>query len=138
MTKVCPTCKVEKFHSEYAKHAKRADGLQTECRECKRIRDAAYFQTNKEKILSDRQLNKDRNTACKYGISTEELLELKSKFNGKCHICREMEGEVVDHCHSSLNVRGWLCQSCNKALGFFRDNVDYMQRGIDYLQCRMV
>lgn len=138
MTKICPTCKTEKPYSEYAKHSRRADGLQPECKQCKRKRDAAYFQANRDKIMLDRQINKDRNTARKYGISEEELVALRAKFNGKCHVCQEQEGTVVDHCHKSQDVRGWLCHSCNKALGFFRDNVEYMQRGIDYLQCRMV
>lgn len=54
---------------------------------------------------------------------------------GTCAICQQaMEKPCVDHCHVSGAVRGLLCQSCNKGLGFFRDNTKLLLSGVRYLQ----
>ncbi len=41
---------------------------------------------------------------------------------------------VIDHCHESETFRGWLCHTCNRALGGFKDNVDILDRAITYLK----
>ena len=62
-----------------------------------------------------------------------------------CPICERGETEVagkgglrngawvIDHCHDTETFRGWLCHSCNRALGGFNDNVDILKRAIKYL-----
>ena len=62
-----------------------------------------------------------------------------------CPICyrtaEECQGEgnkkngawVVDHDHQTNQFRGWLCHSCNRNLGSFKDNPTLLQRAIDYL-----
>ena len=39
----------------------------------------------------------------------------------------------LDHCHVTGAFRGWLCISCNTAIGKLGDNVAGLQRAIDYL-----
>jgi hypothetical protein len=41
---------------------------------------------------------------------------------------------VVDHCHSSGEVRGLLCHNCNRALGLLKDSVDSLMRAARYLE----
>ena len=38
-----------------------------------------------------------------------------------------------DHDHSTDRFRGWLCHSCNHALGVVKDNVEQLQQLIDYM-----
>ena len=63
----------------------------------------------------------------------------------KCPVClcneSEAEGRggragswVLDHDHSTHEFRGWLCHSCNRALGGFHDNVPRILRAIDYIK----
>ena len=43
---------------------------------------------------------------------------------GTCEVCGDAPGKrglQFDHCHTSGNFRGWLCQHCNLALGHVRD-----------------
>jgi len=47
--KKCTICKKEKELSEFNKHPKRKDGLQSHCRECNRQRSRAYYKRNPEK-----------------------------------------------------------------------------------------
>ncbi len=40
---------------------------------------------------------------------------------------------VLDHNHSSGDVRGWLCESCNTGIGRFDDDPIIVGRAIDWL-----
>ena len=40
----------------------------------------------------------------------------------------------VDHCHETGKIRGLLCHNCNRALGLFKDNVEFLERAILYLK----
>ena len=41
---------------------------------------------------------------------------------------------VIDHCHDTEAFRGWLCHTCNRCLGGFKDNVNILKRAIKYLE----
>lgn len=79
----------------------------------------------------------------KYGISTEQWLQMFENQNHLCAICNE-EGFkldpnsknllVVDHCHTSGKVRGLLCHNCNRALGLFKDKISVVESAVQYLK----
>lgn len=50
-----------------------------------------------------------------------------------CAICREDKRLYRDHDHSTGLDRGYLCHNCNVGLGHFFDNVDNLQRAVEYL-----
>jgi len=52
----------------------------------------------------------------------------------ECQICRQEKILYVDHCHHTHQHRGWLCQSCNAALGHFKDSVEGLNKAIEYLE----
>jgi hypothetical protein len=80
-----------------------------------------------------------RRTLRKYGLTTSSFDRLVSQQGGRCAICRTDQpggrGEQwhIDHCHSTNEVRGLLCHSCNVALGHFRDDPQLMKRAMAYL-----
>ena len=77
----------------------------------------------------------------RYGISFVDYEEMFTLQNKKCKICsKELEllgknynRAVVDHCHSSGEIRGLLCNPCNKALGIIKDSKEVLQKMINYL-----
>ena len=51
-----------------------------------------------------------------------------------CPICGSEEPLVVDHDHSTQEVRGLICNNCNLVLGHAKDNIETLQNAIAYLQ----
>ena len=57
-----------------------------------------------------------------------------AECGGKCNICSKPEDTLcVDHCHKTGKIRGLLCFDCNTGLGKLGDDVQSIQRAIDYL-----
>ena len=70
----------------------------------------------------------------KYGLSISEYDTILISQNKLCKICNKyMEKPFVDHCHKSNKVRGLLCSSCNSIIGFAYDEIEILQRAIEYL-----
>jgi len=95
----------------------------------------------------DRKRNPDKyknqSLLKQYGISLHEYNELHKAQNGKCAICGNGESEkingrelslAVDHCHTTGNVRGLLCNKCNQGLGCFKDDIELIQKVLTYLK----
>lgn len=40
----------------------------------------------------------------------------------------------VDHCQHSMEVRGWICNPCNSAMGLAKHDVDILQKMIGHLK----
>jgi hypothetical protein len=74
----------------------------------------------------------------RYGITEDQYNLMFEAQGGQCAICKTLEptskGWQIDHCHSSLKVRGILCHHCNTALGSFSDDVSRLKSAIDYLK----
>lgn len=84
------------------------------------------------------------NTARRYNLTLEQL-NLRS--SSTCQICGERDNRQVlsvDHDHSCCPgdtscgecVRGFLCDRCNRGLGYFRDNIALLRSAIEYLDGR--
>jgi hypothetical protein len=79
------------------------------------------------------RLDKKSQYRKKYGIELEEFEALVKAQDGKCFICDTESRLMPDHCHVSGKFRGALCNNCNTGLGKFKDNVEVLQRAINYL-----
>lgn len=74
----------------------------------------------------------------KYGLTTEEYEAIIAFQGGHCAICNRAKGIrrrlSVDHCHETGEVRGALCNTCNRMLGHLRDDQAAFFRAADYLR----
>ena len=70
---------------------------------------------------------------------------LSKAQGGRCAICGRKEtiknylnGNsrrlAIDHDHKTDKIRGLLCGKCNRGLGLFRDNIDFLQKAVRYLK----
>ncbi len=63
---------------------------------------------------------------------------LRKRQGDKCLICEiefndEKTFPQVDHDHKTGKVRGLLCRPCNTGLGFFKDEIYFLSKAIQYL-----
>lgn len=75
-----------------------------------------------------------------YGIEYSDYLKMVEAHDNKCAICGAEAPTTghkkrlnIDHCHDTGQVRGLLCDLCNRALGLMRDNTALLSNAIDYL-----
>lgn len=90
-----------------------------------------------------------KNVVKQHGLTPSQC-EAMVKQVSQCEICYEPlkyveikrnDGIIykrslltVDHCHKTNKIRGVLCNSCNRALGWFKDNPELLQSAFDYLK----
>lgn len=139
-TKQCPRCKETLPISSFQKNKVSKDGLQYHCKDCRKEIDS-----KPEKRKKDRERyhqNKDiyRNSRYKnaYGISLEEYNKRLKIQKGVCAVCNTVcstgRALAVDHNHTTGEVRGLLCSTCNRGLGYFKDDINLLQNAIGYLE----
>lgn len=190
--KHCTRCGAFKSYDQFNRRSAKADGRQSECRECFNARSAAYRRENPEKIRKSinkyRSKNKEKTAAqrrawaarnqerlrenskayrrkngerirarererykrekqkrldawlaSQYKITRAEFDELLLQQDHACAICKSIYpqgrgGFHVDHDHKTGQVRGLLCHNCNTGLGKLGDNLDGLERAVQYLQ----
>jgi hypothetical protein len=117
-----------------------------------------WRKNNPEKVLAQKQRYTDKNGSWyknnkklyrnnhynkTYGITLEEYDSLLISQKHSCKICgvsseliMEQSGKSlsVDHNHITGKIRGLLCNSCNSGLGQFKDDIDIMNKAINYLR----
>jgi len=117
----CASCGEHKPAEQFGRESRGTSGLRARCKEC------TYWSAAKSR----------------YGVTKESFVALLASQGGKCALCHTREPTVrggsnvswnIDHCHETGRVRGILCSPCNLRLGHFKDNVDMLQRAIDYLR----
>ncbi len=109
-----------------------------------------YRLNNQEKIKAYRQKYKPRQKELdrilnrakrlkEHGISEEEFNSMLKQQEGKCAICDKPQDESIkflsiDHDHKTNTNRGLLCSNCNRGIGLLQDDINILQRAIEYLQ----
>jgi len=86
-----------------------------------------------------RKMNRKLINAKKHSLSLEEFNDLFESQDGCCAICGRHQTELkhalcIDHNHVTGEVRGLLCDSCNKLLGFSSDDIEILLNAIKYLE----
>lgn len=137
--KKCNKCLEVKTIDQFLKIKNKKDGtvaLLPRCRKCSyTYRDPFRLkQYNREKLCQS------------YGITTAEYNILLQKQNGKC-ICGKLPTNrslAIDHKHlkndkklkpeqKRKQLRGLLCDKCNRALGMLKDNPEVLRLLANYL-----
>jgi hypothetical protein len=113
----CTRCKYSKpaTAEHFPPHNKKKNGFDSWCRNCR----ATY-----------------RNEVCRgkfRGVISDEALKALKADIIECVICGASGPLVVDHDHVTGNIRGMLCNHCNRGLGHFRDDPDLLEFARMYL-----
>ena len=131
--KTCRRCSLTKPLNEFYKNRQTKDGVHSHCIECSKAISKIKRETRPEEAkLSQRKAHLKHT----FGITHEDYESLLKGQKGVCAICKQPSSKkqlAVDHNHSTGEVRGLLCQSCNTALGLFKDNPSVLETAINYL-----
>ncbi len=114
-TKVCRMCKGDKPLAAYNIDRRSTKGkpfYRTACRECEREKSRL---TEALKKTAPPQ-PKDRVCQC-----CEKIIAEEDRIN-------------FDHCPTTMKFRGWICTNCNTGLGKFGDNLEGLNKVIEYLK----
>lgn len=134
---------------ERARNGKQREDPET--RERRRLATIAWREANPDKVKDLRERSKgavrDAYLMRTYKISSEDYEMMLSTQGGSCAFCDKTPEEngqklAVDHDHACCPgrtscgkcVRGLLCADCNQSIGRMDDDIDRLQRAIDYIR----
>lgn len=87
--------------------------------------------------LSNKTAGKRYRVKKLYGLNEHQVQQMLHTQNNQCAICstefNSSHDVMIDHCHSTNNVRGLLCITCNWLLGHSRDNPALLVKAANYL-----
>jgi hypothetical protein len=154
---ICKNCGKTKYISK----SKLLKGLPKNCsciynisQEEKRLRKKIYdkewkkrnkIKINKSRLKSIHKLkeinpseyklrSKKANLKSKYNITYEEYNTLITKCNNHCEICNiYLINPHIDHNHETGQIRGILCNNCNRGIGLLQDNSEVLRNAALYL-----
>lgn len=123
-----------------------------EKREKNRLKNKLWREKNREKCckstaqwrMKNPEYEGNYKLKIRYGMSNEEYTKLSVLQENRCAICgngevathnktKETQKLAVDHCHETGQVRGLLCQDCNRGIGLFHEDVLRLEKAIEYL-----
>lgn len=87
--------------------------------------------------------NRETVLLVRYGITLETYRALEQSQNHCCKICGKHKTDNrygildVDHDHKTGEIRGLLCNNCNRGLGSFKDSQTNLLKAIQYLKRKL-
>lgn len=161
-TKVCSKCGTEQEIVLFNRDRSKSSGYRSWCKTCDNInsriqynkdpqlrrdqRKEYYYENREDEIQRRgefRKNNVDMHRSHKYrqlyGITLERFEEMRTSQKCSCAICGKHESQnknkklFVDHNHNTGKVRELLCHGCNTGIGLLQDDVDLLQKAMDYL-----
>ncbi|TAG01223.1 MAG: endonuclease [Cytophagia bacterium] len=118
--KICNVCHVLKNETEFDINQTDAKGRKTTRPSCKTCR----IEIDGKSLIKEDSAKMDK-------IKPDKLFI--------CPICQKTSivgitaNLVKDHNHITGSGREWICDSCNTGLGRFKDNIEILERAINYL-----
>ena len=102
------------------------------CPECQIVLPAQCF--HKNSVTVDRLAKIRKSCAVVNTRTVKKLRELHPKHES-CDICGATDRTLLlDHDHDTKEFRGWLCVKCNTAIGYFHEDINLMNKAINYVK----
>lgn len=134
--------------SSFNRNGRAWDGLQAHCRDCHtemhfeklgrpRLRGRQGLGRRRERDPAyGAELARNRHLRHEYGITYATKERMYTEQRGTCAMCGKafsVDVLVVDHNHTSGQVRGLLCRPCNGFLGYIEQRPDIVVMAREYI-----
>lgn len=131
--KTCNICKISKILTEFHKNKLEKDGVSRRCKLCVHL----HRKNNPSLYKKYKRKTHLKNT---FNFTILQYNELLNKQEGKCGICKSYSPSSsrkmhfsIDHDHTTGQIRGLLCDTCNRGIGLLKDCPKILQNATDYL-----
>ena len=108
------------------------------CSHCNQTMSVENFNLNKS--MKNNHDHRCKECLREYQIGLRQVrktVQLRGVFSEKyCECCGVSENKrkiVLDHCKHTLKFRGWLCHTCNIAIGGLGDDIQSVRKALLYL-----
>jgi hypothetical protein len=131
--RTCTVCHEDLPLSEFSVADKTSGRLRGDCRRCCYKKAVARKEANRTNY---REVSITANRKYKYGVTREQVIQMLNDQIWGCAVCDDEIDYMtahLDHCHATGKVRGLLCRNCNRGLGGFKDNIQFLSKAIAYL-----
>ncbi len=107
------------------------------CRPCHKVARIDHLNANPGSRYKYKRRTELKNN---YGMTEDDYNFILEAQQGVCKICgtdradrRTERRFAIDHCHKTGKIRGLLCNTCNRALGLFKDSTSSLVNALNYL-----
>lgn len=153
--KLCTKCRESKPIKQFNTDRRNKSGYRSWCKKClhelnnkdeekRKNWNKSYYENYQNESFLEFGVTRTRELWLlkKYNLPLEQYISMIKSQDSKCCICnkpfdftnRNQKHICVDHCHTSGEIRGILCTCCNRGLGGFKDNLQYLEEAIVYLK----
>lgn len=135
--KVCSKCfKVKTTDSFYSRVRDGIERVDKSCKDCIQSQASDYRRNRQPEHVAQKRKKTSSIYWAKRKYGDEGVLVRERMDAGEpCDICGGKTAKMaIDHDHGTGEVRGLLCGNCNTGLGLFGDDVDTLEKAIEYLK----
>ncbi len=101
------------------------------CKACKKAQSRAAVARDPEKY---RRKSRAHHLKRSYGLTLADYEKMCAAQDAKCYVCMRTARLIVDHDHSTGEVRHLLCYTCNSMIGLAQESEEILRRAIDYVR----
>lgn len=130
--KYCPTCAIEKGASEFGQDKARADGLQSQCRVCKKAVQARWYQKNKARHVT-RVVKRRREVEAEMIKAVLAYLETHP-----CADCGERNPVVLEFDHVRGNKLNSICNLISRGCCWEAINAEMQKCEVRCCNCHRI
>lgn len=148
-TATCSRCGETEPLSNFGRCSRKKNGHKSACKECLRLAENTRDRTRRNEYAKKWRAAKGQEHQHKaqvryrYGVTDDWYDTTLAAQGGLCAACGEPETETrlgvvrllsVDHNHQTGEVRGFLCNSCNRTIGYAREDATRLAACAAYLR----
>jgi hypothetical protein len=139
----CTGCKETKPLSEFFRDKRHPNKYMPRCKACKAENFRKWKKRNpdfdRKRYWANREKELERHLIATFGMTYDDYRSMLTEQNGQCAICKALPGARrldVDHCHTTKVIRGLLCSTCNRLIGYAKDSIETLVVAAEYLSSR--